>query len=133
MAFGRLHSINPRIPTRTLLVLNAAFVSVLLTLCFSVALYQPVNRIAWPAIVVPTVVFALWIFRFLKRLSLWTLVPTLAILMLAVALVSGRAILNQDFVSPYPDAWAYCSFAEYLGHNSLQCFLTYHRSNNLDA
>lgn len=117
MAFAQLQRCKLRIPTRLLLVLNVLFASLLLTLCVAVTLNQPVHKIAWLAIVVPTAVFALLTSASRKGSSLWSLLPTLIVMMLGIALVSGRAIRKHDFISTSPDTWAYCSFAEYLEHN----------------
>jgi len=122
MAFAQHLRSKLRTSTRLILLLNVLFASVLLTLCFAVTLDQPVHGIAWLAIVVPTIVSALLISRFRKGLSLWSLLPTLTVMMLAIVLVSGRAIRKHDFISTFPDTWAYCSFAEYLEHNPRTVF-----------
>jgi len=117
MPFTQFYRSKLRIPTRILLALNLLFASVLLTLCFAVTLDQPVHSIAWLAIIVPTIVFAGMISRLRIGLAAWALVPTLTVMMLAIVLVSGRAIRKHEFISVYPDTWAYCSFADYLEHN----------------
>jgi hypothetical protein len=117
MAFAQLQRSKLRIPTRLLLVLSVLFVSVLLTLCLAVTLDQPVSKIVWLGVVVPTIIFALLVSGFRRRSAVWTLLPTLTIMTLTIALVSGRAIRKHYFISTFPDTWAYCSFAEYLEHN----------------
>jgi uncharacterized membrane protein YjdF len=118
MAFFNLRRNQLRVPTILLLVLNVVFASVSLTLCLAVTLDQAVHRIVWLAIVVPTIVMVFLIGKRRRRLTPWEIFPTLILIALAIALVSGRAIRKHDFISSFPDAWAYCSFAEYVEHNA---------------
>ena len=117
---GRIELCNWRswIPARAWLLFNTWFSSLVVCVSAAATLHVPINKVAWPivifccglavALAIRSIKSATNRNSFLGGIGATMLVPA------AVVVVLWGSLMKDEFVSVFPDPWAYSAFATYL-------------------